>query len=95
MSSKRKGRIGRGSVYMRAINWKYRPVMYLYNRMFPAGHQPNMPFFTQRCVFEPYETFKMKLFARIGNDFESLFILGNKYPNYLFDRFLSMPHRPV
>ena len=45
--------------------------------MFPAGHQPNM-FFYPEVYSEPYEKSKMKLFAKIGNDFESLFILGKR-----------------
>ena len=45
--------------------------------MFPVGHLPNMVFYPEVCS-EPYETSKMKLSAKIGNDFESLFILGKR-----------------
>ena len=35
-------------------------------------------FFYPEVCLEPYETSKMKLFAKIGNDFKSLFILGKR-----------------
>ena len=43
--------------------------------MLPAGHLPNM-FFYPEVYSEPCQTSKMKLLAKIGNYFESLFNLG-------------------
>ena len=61
--------------------------------MFVVGHLPNMFFYAKVCS-EPYEASKIKVFAKIRNDFES-FLFWEKGPSSMFDRFLSMPLRPV